>query len=584
MAHFAGVFAKREDFRPEQFVAELNRNLSRFPGERISEYASPGTYICSFNLSGTPGVESVEVDGRLTIVCGAPLIVTGPRAEARDIVEVDRRLAAGADGLRAARGVFCGVSVGQGGREVTLFTDRLGIRPIFYYEDDRIVAFASARRILANCSFCTTDIDLLGALQTVSFGGGLGSRTLFTKIRAGRPAEILHITRKGVSSSFYWRWDEIEPRREWPLTGASELYDRFREAVAVRRGNDAGEHAFLSGGMDSRAIVATLQSLGSKPRAYSFSPPGWLDDRFSKLYAAAASVPLTRRPHYRVVVPEVQALMASELRAQLGADAILPPVWAGDGGSVGFGHVYLENTALEALREGDVDKAISRFFGYYPVVLPRGIITNAAFGRVRSGFWDEVRAELLSCGPATTDRWFYYFLLRNEQRAHLRAHFEDLDLNRVELLLPFFDWEFLQYICSLPVDACLWHGAYSKFFDLLPPSTRAVPWQTYPGHASCPLPMPSGIRNQWTQRRPWRASLARRPSSLRALRYALSPGFPSSLLDRTGTTLRALAHIAFVSDQFSEMRAVALCASSAGIERRVVMAQDLSTAGDGYRI
>ncbi len=229
MTHFAGVFLKNDNARPEHHAAELKRHLSRFAGEQIGEFTSDDCYLCHFDVSGYPEVDRVKTRDRLTLVCGTPRTIAGADA-ATDKRELARQMTAGDEGLRVARGVFCGMALDHVRREVRLFTDRLGVRPIYIYENERLVAFASALRILSACSFCPSEIDLLGAMETARFGGGIGARTAFTKIRAARPAEIFRINRQGVTSSFYWRWDEIEPRREWPATGASDLYELFRES------------------------------------------------------------------------------------------------------------------------------------------------------------------------------------------------------------------------------------------------------------------------------------------------------------------------------------------------------------------
>lgn len=571
MTHFAGVFLKRDDTRPEHYAAELKRNLSRCPGERIGEFTSDDSYICYFDISGDPDADRIDSAGSLVLVCGTPRTIVGTDTTA-DKRELARGLSAGDGGLRAARGVFGGMALDYGRHELRLFTDRLGVRPIYVYENEKLVAFSSVLRVLSECSFCSTDIDLLGTLETARFGGGIGARTSFAKIRAARPAEIFRINRQGVTSSFYWRWDDIEPRREWPATGASDLFDLFREAITQRRSAGAVEHAFLSGGMDSRAIVAMLRAVGAEPRTYCFSSASLLDGALSARYAEAAGVHYTRRPHYRMVVPEVQGLMAQELRALYGAHAVLPPAWSGDGGSVGFGHVYSEPAAIEALRAGQVDAAILRFLSEFKFGVPRGIFTKRAYPRMQAAMFAGIQEEVRSYNPVSRDRWLFIFLLCNEQRHHLRAHFETLDIHRLELILPFFDWEFLAYICSLPIDECLWHGAYNRFFDLLPGSARAVPWQTYPGHAPCPLPMPEDAVTQWSYRQHWRWRLGRRKSSLRALRYALSSGFPATLFDRSGVSLRALVDLAWLSDRYYEMAPVAACAEMAGSGRNVVIA------------
>ena len=109
------------------------------------------------------------------------------------------------------------------------------------------------------------------------------------------------------------------------------------------------------------------------------------------------------------------------------------------------------------------------------------------------GILEELRA-LHAIDPG---RSFYLFLMLNDQRRHMAEHFEHIDLHRIEFQLPFYDSEFLELMVSSPVDLCLEHGFYNQWLQDLPPSMVQVPWQAYPGHEPCPLPMPKGLRYQW---------------------------------------------------------------------------------------
>jgi hypothetical protein len=91
----------------------------------------------------------------------------------------------------------------------------------------------------------------------------------------------------------------------------------------------------------------------------------------------------------------------------------------------------------------------------------------------------------------------YLFLMHNDQRRHLTDYYENIDLRRVELHLPFFDADFLQAIYSAPIDGFLRHRLYNRWLQTFLPAIHEVPWQAYPGHEPCPLPVPEGLRYQW---------------------------------------------------------------------------------------
>jgi hypothetical protein len=130
--------------------------------------------------------------------------------------------------------------------------------------------------------------------------------------------------------------------------------------------------------------------------------------------------------------------------------------------------------------------------------------------------------------------------MHNDQRRHLAAHFEDIDLHRMEFHLPFFDGQFLELIMSVPVDACLGHRFYMSWLSGFPDLVRSTPWQTYPGHVPCPLPIPAELRYQWDQRQPDLLRHRRRDALRQGAEALTRLDFPSRYWRRD---LTALAYV-----------------------------------------
>lgn len=120
----------------------------------------------------------------------------------------------------------------------------------------------------------------------------------------------------------------------------------------------------------------------------------------------------------------------------------------------------------------------------------------------------------------------FLFLLTNDQRKHLYDVYEDLDLHRLEYQLPFFDGDLLEFICGIPVDYRNNHRFYTDWFSVFPETTRMVPWQTYPDHVECPLPIPENLSYQWGPPPPQKFTTkvsSRVSSGIEALKLALVP-------------------------------------------------------------
>jgi hypothetical protein len=173
-------------------------------------------------------------------------------------------------------------------------------------------------------------------------------------------------------------------------------------------------------------------------------------------------------------------------------------IWSGDGGSVGIGYVYLDIATVELFRRGLAKEAIDDFLRFNRISLAARRILGTLFARIPADF--VVRAmkkeiDLLSCvDPGIKP---YIFLLLNDQRRHLSQHFESIDLHRTELHLPLLDSAVLELMIRIPIEEGLYHKFYHDMMIHFPGSVRAVPWQVYPGHLPCPLPVPHGLTDQW---------------------------------------------------------------------------------------
>ena len=109
--------------------------------------------------------------------------------------------------------------------------------------------------------------------------------------------------------------------------------------------------------------------------------------------------------------------------------------------------------------------------------------------------------------------------------------------------MPFFDSSFVELIVSIPIDLCLEHRLYLKWLALFPKAVSAVPWQAYPGHLPCPLPIPDELDYQWGDK--FQAAEQRalkKTFDQRARRLIESRDFASRILNKNNIRLAALIH------------------------------------------
>jgi hypothetical protein len=219
-------------------------------------------------------------------------------------------------------------------------------------------------------------------------------------------------------------------------------------------------------------------------------------------------------------------------------------VWSGDGGSVGFGFVGVYPSVVQLLRQDKRDAAVEQYFREHEISLPTGIFRKAIAREVHDVLHQGVR-EALDEARAEDDpgRDLYFFRMLHDQRRHLTLHFEDVDLHRLEFHLPFYDGEFLDVIGGAPTDYCVGHRLYHASLKFYPAIIQTLPWQTYPGHEACPVPVRVEGTHQWGREQ--RDVARRRRRNLivgEAVRALRSPFFPKPLLRRPYILAASIKH------------------------------------------
>jgi hypothetical protein len=347
--------------------------------------------------------------------------------------------------------------------------------------------------------------------------------------------EVVTVGGNRVESSRYFAWDSIRPSSLGEPEARKQTFDRFQSAVRRRLRSDRTAAAYLSGGLDSRCVVAALASEGVKLHTFNFSLPLTQDQAFGGRFAKRIGtfhhdVPTGADPDWAGIMRDAIASSASVLAHPPEHRAL---VWSGEGGSVGLGHVYISPEIVSLVRAGDMPAAIDVFLAQQR----KNIQTRILHPRLARAFPGYLRSRL--CSELDAIRYpdrlraLFIFLILNGPRRHLEGHYDAIDLHRVEFQMPFNDADFLEHVVALDVEQCLYHRFYVKWMALLGPAVSEVPWQAYPGHVPCPVASEDGLPDQWSAPLPVahldgrRADLLRRGAEMLSDRH-----FPHAVLRR----------------------------------------------------
>jgi asparagine synthase (glutamine-hydrolysing) len=238
-------------------------------------------------------------------VLRAELEARGVRYRTRCDTETVLRIyeADGVQSPRRLRGMFAFAIWDRRTRELFLARDRFGVKPLYYVlHDDGSIYFASEIKALLAAGAVTPALNIAALPDYLANHAPSGDATLFDGVRRLPPGCTLR-----------WRDGEVEIEPYWELSFASavspdrsdvdliaEYRDRFTEAVRMRLMSDVPLGMFLSGGIDSAAITATMSRLVDEPiKTFSVA---FAEREANELQYARLVARRYRTDHHEVVV------------------------------------------------------------------------------------------------------------------------------------------------------------------------------------------------------------------------------------------------------------------------------------------
>ena len=199
----------------------------------------------------------------------------------------------GADCLRNLRGMFA-FAVWDA-RERTLFAarDPLGIKPLYYARlADTGVIFASELNALLAGGQVPREIDPVSAGEYLAWFSVPAPRTIYRGIATLPPGHSLRLNAAGRVTTAAW-WQLPSPDRGTAIAAnyhdfVHGLRHQLEDSIRAHRVADVPVGAFLSGGMDSTAIVGLMAKSGaSRLKTFSliFGEAGFSEQTSSRLAA-----------------------------------------------------------------------------------------------------------------------------------------------------------------------------------------------------------------------------------------------------------------------------------------------------------
>ena len=216
----------------------------------------------------------------------------------------------GLDFVKRLRGMF-GIALWDAAQaRLVIARDRLGKKPLYVWRGTNRIIFGSEIKSILEAPEVTRRMNHGALEEYLALGYVPAPLTLFEGIEKVLPGHFLLCERGTVSDREYWdvRFDQIETHTE--TEWIERVREKFLEAVKLRLISDVPLGAFLSGGIDSSAVVAAMARLTNRPvKTYSIGFEG--EDRFyNELPYARLVADAFHTDHHEIIVrPNVSELL-----------------------------------------------------------------------------------------------------------------------------------------------------------------------------------------------------------------------------------------------------------------------------------
>jgi len=210
----------------------------------------------------------------------------------------------GSDCVQLLRGMFAFAIWDARHERLFLARDRFGQKPLFLYESDGLLLFASEIKALLTHPDVHAEIDLGAISDYLAYRYVPGPATLFKNIRKLQPGHWAVWEKGELRQQRYYTPPDLSPHDPQPLTGnrINRFAAELENAVSMRMVSDVPFGGFLSGGIDSSVVIALMCRHSSLP-VKTFSV-GFAEARYSELSYARQVADYLHTDHHELVVSE----------------------------------------------------------------------------------------------------------------------------------------------------------------------------------------------------------------------------------------------------------------------------------------
>lgn len=172
------------------------------------------------------------------------------------------------EALRRFNGMFAIAWWSSADRRLVIVRDRLGIKPVYWHQTEGgTLVFASEVRTVLASGLVARRLDRAALSDQIMYGTVHAPRTIVRDVQLLPPAHMMVVREEELHIEPYWEAadEALGVADMGPKARRNHIKDTLRDAVALRMRADVAYGAFLSGGIDSSAIVGLMSEVSSTP-------------------------------------------------------------------------------------------------------------------------------------------------------------------------------------------------------------------------------------------------------------------------------------------------------------------------------
>ncbi len=211
----------------------------------------------------------------------------------------------GSQALQYLKGMFTFAIWDKSRQELFIARDRLGVKPLYYYKDENYFLFASEIRSILASGLVKREICREALTDYLYYQSFQSPQTIVRNIFELPAGNFIVLSNKSFLINTYWKLEAYEPLDAGTKIGTVQkrVRELLLQSVNRRMVSDVPVAAFLSGGIDSSAVVGLMAEISEAPETFNiaFDEKEFDESEYANLIAKKFNT----RHHKVLVKPEL---------------------------------------------------------------------------------------------------------------------------------------------------------------------------------------------------------------------------------------------------------------------------------------